>query len=86
MAVAELLGLLGCLDSICGDASTRGISGGQLKRLSIGVEIVHMPSLIFLDEPTSGLDSVISQEVMSFVHKIASQNRTIIATIHQVRP
>jgi ABC-type multidrug transport system ATPase subunit len=52
--------------------------------VSIGVEIMNMPSLIFLDEPTSGLDSVISHEVMSFVHKIASQNRTIIATIHQV--
>jgi ABC-type multidrug transport system ATPase subunit len=44
-----------------------------------------MPSLIFLDEPTSGLDSVISQEVMSFVHRLASQHRTVIATIHQVR-
>lgn len=61
-AVAELLGLDVCLHSICGDALNRGISGGQLKRLSIGVEIMTMPSLIFLDEPTSGLDSVIAHE------------------------
>jgi ABC-type multidrug transport system ATPase subunit len=57
----------------------------QLKRLSIAVEIVNMPSLIFLDEPTSGLDSVMSYEVMSFTSRLAEQNRTIIATIHQVR-
>jgi len=60
--VADLLGLDVCLYSICGDAMNRGISGGQLKRLSIGVEIMNMPSLIFLDEPTSGLDSVIALE------------------------
>ena len=60
--VADLLGLDVCLHSICGDAMNRGISGGQLKRLSIGVEIMNMPSLIFLDEPTSGLDSVIAHE------------------------
>lgn len=83
-AVAELLGLNVCLDSICGDATLRGISGGQMKRLSIGVEMVHLPSLLFLDEPTSGLDSVISLEVMTFVYKLACQQRTVISTIHQV--
>lgn len=60
--VVDLLGLNVCLHSICGDAMNRGISGGQLKRLSIGVEIMNMPSLICLDEPTSGLDSVIAHE------------------------
>ncbi len=84
--VAELLGLDVCLHSICGDALHRGISGGQLKRLSIGVEIMNMPSCIFLDEPTSGLDSVIAHEVMSFVHKLARQRRTVVATIHQPSP
>lgn len=56
----------------------------QLKRLSIAVEIMSMPSLIFLDEPTSGLDSVTSHEVMAFSRKLAYQGRTILATIHQV--
>lgn len=82
--VAELLGLDVCLDSICGDSLNRGVSGGQLKRLSIGVEIMNMASLIFLDEPTSGLDSVIAHEVMTFVHQISLQHRSIISTIHQV--
>jgi ABC-type multidrug transport system ATPase subunit len=41
----------------------QGISGGQARRLSIGVEIVQLPDVIFLDEPTTGLDSQISYEV-----------------------
>jgi ABC-type cobalamin/Fe3+-siderophores transport system ATPase subunit len=53
--------------------------------VSIGVEIVSLPLLLFLDEPTSGLDSVTSLEVMTFVRHIAHHaNRTVIATIHQV--
>lgn len=40
-----------------------GISGGQARRLTIGVEIINLPDLIFLDEPTTGLDSNISYEV-----------------------
>jgi ABC-type multidrug transport system ATPase subunit len=82
-AVSDLLGLKTCLISMVGDAGIRGISGGQLKRLSIAVEIMNMPSLIFLDEPTSGLDSVMAHDVMTFTNRLADQNRTILATIHQ---
>jgi len=82
-AVSDLLGLNTCLVSMVGDAGIRGISGGQLKRLSIAVEIINMPSLIFLDEPTSGLDSVMAHDVMTFTNRLADQNRTILATIHQ---
>lgn len=82
-AVSDLLGLRTCLISMVGDAGIRGISGGQLKRLSIAVEIMNMPSLIFLDEPTSGLDSVMAHDVMTFTNRLADQNRTILATIHQ---
>jgi len=82
-AVSDLLGLNSCILSLVGDAGMRGISGGQLKRLSIAVEIMNMPSLIFLDEPTSGLDSVMAHDVMTFTNRLADQNRTILATIHQ---
>lgn len=44
----------------------QGISGGQARRLSIGVEIVQLPDVIFLDEPTTGLDSQISYEVSNY--------------------
>ena len=78
-----ILGLAGIANSVVGDEHQRGISGGQKKRLSIGVEIIHLPELIFLDEPTTGLDSSIAYEVMYTVRKLANQNRTVVCTIHQ---
>ncbi|KAJ1403806.1 hypothetical protein B484DRAFT_309781, partial [Ochromonadaceae sp. CCMP2298] len=51
----------------------------QLKRLSIAVEIVHLPDLMFLDEPTTGM----CVDVMSAVRNLANQNRTVVCTIHQ---
>jgi ABC-type multidrug transport system ATPase subunit/ABC-type multidrug transport system permease subunit len=82
----RLMGLSHVQDSLVGDQTHKGISGGQMKRLSIAVEIVSMPDLIFLDEPTSGLDSTMALEVMQASRKLADQNRTCIATIHQPSP
>ena len=82
----DMLGISHVKDSLVGDPMHKGISGGQLKRLSIGVEIVHLPNLIFLDEPTSGLDSAIALEVMGAVRRLADQNRTCMSTIHQPSP
>lgn len=70
----------------CSSGGSKGISGGQKRRVNICIEILTRPSLLFLDEPTSGLDSAASYYVMS---RIASLNqkdgiqRTIIAAIHQ---
>lgn len=70
-------------DRIIGGEYARCISGGELKRLSIVVEIVLLPDLMFLDEPTTGLDSSTALEVVSGLRNIANQHRTIICTIHQ---
>lgn len=61
--VLALLGLSHIADSKIGDEEKRGISGGQRKRVNIGMELVADPTLLFLDEPTSGLDSVSSMQV-----------------------
>jgi ABC-type multidrug transport system ATPase subunit len=81
--ILDMLGLTEVSNTLVGNHEIRGISGGQVKRLSIGVEIINLPNIMFLDEPTTGLDSSISLEVMSAVRNLANQNRTVICTIHQ---
>ena len=63
-----------------------GISGGQAKRVNIGIAVVVNPRVLFLDEPTSGLDSYTANEVMTVVKGLASENVTICATIHSPSP
>lgn len=82
--ILNMLGLNEVGDTLIGNENIRGVSGGQLKRVSIGVEIINLPDLMFFDEPTTGLDSAISFEVMAAVRNLANQNRTVICTIHQV--
>ena len=59
-----MLGLNKCKDTLIGGGMIRGVSGGERKRTSIGVELLTNPSLIFLDEPTTGLDSATSADVV----------------------
>ncbi|KAK7401781.1 hypothetical protein VNO78_13544 [Psophocarpus tetragonolobus] len=85
--VAELmkeLGLDHIADSRIGGGSDHGISGGERRRVSIGVDLVHDPAVILIDEPTSGLDSVSALNVVSLLRLVAfNQGKTIILTIHQ---
>ncbi|MBW4444782.1 MAG: ATP-binding cassette domain-containing protein [Plectolyngbya sp. WJT66-NPBG17] len=60
----------------------RDLSGGQRKRVSIGVELLADPRLFFLDEPTSGLDPGLDKEMMSLLRELADQGRTIILVTH----
>ncbi len=66
-----------------GNENYVGLSPGQLKLLTIGVELVSNPSILFLDEPTSGLDSRAALVVMRVVKNIAATGRTVLCTIHQ---
>ncbi len=61
------------------------LSGGQLKRVSIGVELLTRPRLLFLDEPTSGLDPGTELEMMKLMRKLADQGRTVMVVTHTTK-
>jgi len=60
----------------------RQLSGGQRKRVSIGVELLADPKLFFLDEPTSGLDPGLDKKMMQLLHDLAKEGRTVILVTH----
>lgn len=73
-----------CQNTLIGNQSKKGISGGERKRTSIGVEILSNPSILFLDEPTSGLDSQTSFTIITYLGELAKrENKAVIFTIHQ---
>lgn len=64
------------------DVPVSQLSGGQRKRVSIAVELITKPSIIFLDEPTSGLDPSTEEKIMKLFRQIAESGRTIVLTTH----
>ncbi|MFH2102894.1 MAG: FHA domain-containing protein [Chloroflexota bacterium] len=67
------------------DVQISGLSGGQQKRVSIGVELLTRPGLFFLDEPTSGLDPGTETVFMHLMRRLADQGRTIIMVTHATK-
>ncbi|AQK64876.1 ATP-binding cassette sub-family G member 2 [Zea mays] len=77
------MGLQDCADTVVGNWHLRGISGGEKRRVSIALEILMRPRLLFLDEPTSGLDSASAFFVTQTLRGLARDGRTVIASVHQ---
>ncbi|XP_028759017.1 ABC transporter G family member 15 [Neltuma alba] len=78
------LGLEECADSKLGNWHLRGISSGEKKRLSIGLEILTQPHVLLLDEPTSGLDSASAFYVIQTLCSIANDGKVVVCSIHQL--
>ncbi|GAY65525.1 hypothetical protein CUMW_241790 [Citrus unshiu] len=81
--VLKTIELDGIKESLVGIPGVSGLSTEQRKRLTIGVELVAKPSIIFMDEPTTGLDARAAAIVMRAVKNVADTGRTIVCTIHQ---
>ncbi|KAI3879054.1 hypothetical protein MKX03_031311 [Papaver bracteatum] len=82
-AVIDQLGLQNAANTMIGDESHRGISGGERRRVSIGIGIIHSPIILFLDEPTSGLDSTSAFQVVKVLQQIAQSGSIVIMSVHQ---
>uniref|UniRef100_A0A8C5DP75 ATP-binding cassette sub-family G member 2-like n=1 Tax=Gouania willdenowi TaxID=441366 RepID=A0A8C5DP75_GOUWI len=84
-SIIQDLGLSDCADTKIGTEFLRGVSGGERKRCSIGMELITSPSLLFLDEPTTGLDSNTANCIISLLHRLSRRGKTVIFSIHQPR-
>ncbi|KAL3732146.1 hypothetical protein ACJRO7_028908 [Eucalyptus globulus] len=82
-ALIDQLGLQNAAKTVIGDEGHRGVSGGERRRVSIGIDIIHDPIILFLDEPTSGLDSTSAYMVVKVLQRIAQRGSIVVMTVHQ---
>ncbi len=75
----QMLGLSRVANTIIGDALTRGVSGGEKRRVTIGVELVKGPRCLLLDEPSTGLDSATALDVGNALRAISRSGATSIS-------
>lgn len=82
-ALIDQLGLRNAAKTVIGDEGHRGVSGGERRRVSIGIDIIHDPIILFLDEPTSGLDSTSAFMVVKVLQRIAQSGSIVVMSVHQ---
>ena len=79
------MGLRDCANNLVGSDMVKGISGGEKRRVTIAIQILTDPRVLFLDEPTSGLDAFTASSIIEVLRGLAEEGRTLILTIHQSR-
>jgi ABC-type multidrug transport system ATPase subunit len=84
--VLKMLGLRGAANTIVGDGTIRGISGGEKRRTSIGVELVAGHPVIVADLPTNGLDSATAFDIMRTLKYQCQSGQSVIASLSQPSP
>ncbi|XP_074188036.1 ATP-binding cassette sub-family G member 8 isoform X2 [Rhinolophus sinicus] len=82
--IAELR-LRQCANTRVGNTYVRGVSGGERRRVSIGVQLLWNPGILILDEPTSGLDSFTAHNLVKTLSRLAKGNRLVLISLHQPR-
>lgn len=84
--VIATLGLKLCAGTRVGGDDQKGISGGEKRRLSVGIQLLGDPAVCLLDEPTTGLDAFTARHVVETLQSIAHKSRrTVVMSIHQPR-
>eukprot|EP00913_Durusdinium_trenchii_P012153 g11414.t1 len=83
--VLNVMQLLDVQHSLVGNVEKRGISGGQRKRVNIGLELAARPKVLMLDEPTSGLDASTALEIIRSVKRLTGIGMTVVMVVHQPR-
>ena len=81
--ILHSLGLYDSRDLKVGNPLEKTISGGQRKRLNIGLELIREPAVLFVDEPTSGLSSRDSMNIMNLLKELSFRGKLIFVVIHQ---
>ena len=81
----DLLGLQECRHFVCDPSLGERLSGGQLRRIGIGIELVCDPPVMLLDEPTSALDAVNTKLVITALKDLTKRGILVIASLHQPR-
>ncbi|EER08463.1 Protein white, putative, partial [Perkinsus marinus ATCC 50983] len=79
----DSLKLTNCKDTVVGNEIIKGISGGERKRTSVGVELITKPEMIFLDEPLTGLDSYAATTTVKVLKDLAANGVPVMITVHQ---
>lgn len=79
------MGLRDCADNLVGSDVVKGISGGEKRRVTIAIQILTDPRILFLDEPTSGLDAFTASSIIEVLRGLAEEGRTLVLTVHQSR-